>query len=75
MQAVSSLAPLLNARASAITYAGTKDKRARTTQWACVRRREPLQIVRAAKTARNMYVGGFQFREVPLKLGMLQGNR
>ena len=75
MQAVSSLAPLLNAKASAITYAGTKDKRARTTQWACVRRREPLQIVRAAKKARNMYVGGFQFREVPLKLGMLQGNR
>lgn len=75
MQAVSSLAPMLSARASSITYAGTKDKRARTTQWACIRKREPLQIVRAAQKARNMYVGGFQFHEIPLKLGMLQGNR
>lgn len=76
MQAVSSMAPLLNgARASAITYAGTKDKRARTTQWACVRRREPILMVKAAQRLRNMFVGNFQFHDSPLKLGQLQGNR
>lgn len=76
MQAVSSLAPLLNgARASAITYAGTKDKRAKTTQWLCIKRREPSLIVRAAQRLRNINVGNFIFRDTPLKLGQLQGNR
>ncbi|XP_031640468.1 pseudouridylate synthase 7 homolog [Contarinia nasturtii] len=76
MQAVSSLASFLGiSKASAITYAGTKDKRGRTTQWACVRQREPSMIVAAAQKARHMYVGGFTFRDEPLKLGMLQGNR
>lgn len=76
MQAVSSLAPLLNgARASAITYAGTKDKRGKTTQWACIRRREPSLIVSAARRLRSIKVGNFMFRDHPLKLGQLKGNR
>lgn len=77
MQAVSSLAPLLSgARASSITYAGTKDKRAKTTQWACIRKREPSLIVRAAQNLRkNIHVGGFIFKDQPLKLGQLKGNR
>lgn len=76
MQAVSSLAPLLNgARASAITYAGTKDKRGKTTQWACIKRREPAVIVNAARRLKNVNVGNFMFRDQPLKLGQLKGNR
>lgn len=76
MQAVSSLAPLLNgARASSITYAGTKDKRAKTTQWACIRRREPAVVVRAGRRLRNITVGNFMFCDQPLKLGQLKGNR
>lgn len=76
MQAVSTLAPLLSgARASSITYAGTKDKRAKTTQWACIRKREPSQIVKGAQRLRNINVGGFIFKDQPLKLGQLQGNR
>lgn len=76
MQAVSLLAPLLNGtKASAITYAGTKDKRAKTTQWMCVRRREPSLIVRAARRLRNITIGNFAFREQALKLGQLKGNK
>lgn len=75
MQAVSMLAPLINVKAAAITYAGTKDKRGKTTQWMCVRRREPSQIVRAAQRARQMFVGNFTFRDKPLKLGQSLGNR
>lgn len=75
MQAVSMLAPLINVKATAITYAGTKDKRGKTTQWMSVKRREPAQIVRAAQRARKMFVGNFMFREQPLKLGQLHGNR
>lgn len=76
MQAVSMVAPLLNGtKASAITYAGTKDKRAKTTQWMCVRRREPSLIVRAARRLRNITIGNFTFRDQPLKLGQLKGNK
>lgn len=76
MAAVSALAPLLKgARASAISYAGTKDKRARTTQWACIRRREPELIAKAGKRLPNIFVGNFTFKDQPLKLGQLQGNR
>lgn len=76
MQAVSSIAPLLNgARATAITYAGTKDKRGKTTQWLCIRRREPSLIKRAMQRLRNIHAGNFMFRDQPLKLGQLQGNR
>lgn len=76
MQAVASIAPLLNgARATAITYAGTKDKRGKTTQWLCIRRREPSLIKRAMQRLRNIHAGNFMFRDQPLKLGQLQGNR
>lgn len=76
MQAVSSIAPLLNgARATSITYAGTKDKRGKTTQWLCIRRREPSLIKRSVQRLRNIHVGNFMFRDQPLKLGQLQGNR
>lgn len=76
MQAVSSIAPLLNgARATAITYAGTKDKRGKTTQWLCIRRREPSLIKRSVHRLRNIHVGNFMFRDQPLKLGQLKGNR
>lgn len=69
------LAPLLNIKAASLMYAGTKDKRGKTTQWLCVKRREPLQIVKAAQRARQMFVGNFMFCEKPLRLGQLSGNR
>lgn len=75
MQAVTILAPLLSgARPSALTYAGTKDKRGRTTQWTSIRHREPVAIVRAAARLPNIHVGNFSFKAEPLKLGQLQGN-
>lgn len=69
------LASLINVKPASISYAGTKDKRGKTTQWACVKRREPSQIVRAAQRARQMFVGNFVFRDKPLKLGNSLGNR
>lgn len=76
MQAVATLAPLLSgARVSSLTYAGTKDKRGRTTQWVSIRRRDPTAIVKAAARLPNIHVGNFSFKPQPLKLGQLQGNR
>lgn len=76
MQAVATLAPLLSgARVSSLTYAGTKDKRGRTTQWVSIRRRDPAAIVKAAARLPNIHIGNFSFKPEPLKLGHLQGNR
>ena len=58
-----------------IAYAGTKDKRANTSQWFCIKKRDPKTIFRAAQKVQNLFVGNFTFKPETLKLGQLQGNR
>lgn len=60
---------------SVLAYAGTKDKRANTSQWVCIKKRDPKQIAKAAHRLQNMYVGNFTFKPETLKLGQLRGNR
>ncbi|KAJ8598244.1 hypothetical protein CTAYLR_005498 [Chrysophaeum taylorii] len=63
-------------RCKKVGYAGTKDKRAVTTQWATVSKVLPSEILRRGATARPlMRVGNFSFVELPLELGSLGGNR
>lgn len=75
MQAISLLASQLNTRPSQFVYAGTKDKRAKTSQWICIKRTEPAKISGALKRIPNMNVGNFTFKPKPLKLGELIGNQ
>lgn len=75
MKAASDLAHNLNTKVSALAYAGTKDKRGKTTQWFCMRKREPEKIARAAERFPNVHVGNFTFKPETLKLGSLKGNR
>lgn len=58
-----------------MNYAGTKDKRAKTSQLFCVKKRDPQCIARAARDLRYMKIGNFTFKENVLKLGDLKGNR
>lgn len=58
-----------------LAYAGTKDKRANTSQLFCIKKRDPKVITAAAKRVPNMYVGNFTFKPETLKLGQLRGNR
>ncbi|XP_015438631.1 PREDICTED: pseudouridylate synthase 7 homolog [Dufourea novaeangliae] len=74
MDALNQLAMNLRIKSNNFNYAGTKDRRAWTTQWVSLRRMEPLDILRAAKNVRGAYVGNFKFMKKPLKLGMLNGN-
>ncbi|CAK9798539.1 Pseudouridylate synthase 7 homolog [Anthophora plagiata] len=74
MDALNQLAMNLRLKPNNFNYAGTKDRRAWTTQWVCVRKIEPTDILRAAKNVRGAYVGNFKFEKEPLKLGMLKGN-
>lgn len=74
-QATGQLTEILRVSPSAFAYAGTKDRRAKTTQWVSIKRGDPLRIVSAASKNRNMKLGNFCFKPEPLKLGMLRGNR
>lgn len=75
MMAATNLAQNLGVNVSTLSYAGTKDKRGKTTQWMCIRKRDPEKIARAAEKFSNIHVGNFAFKPVPLKLGLLKGNR
>lgn len=75
MKAAADLARNLNANVSSMAYAGTKDKRGKTTQLFCMRKREPIKIIRAASRLNNVHVGNFHFKADTLKLGLLSGNR
>lgn len=74
-QATGQLTDILRVSPSAFAYAGTKDRRAKTTQWVSIKRGDPLRIASAASKNRNMKLGNFCFKPEPLKLGMLRGNR
>lgn len=75
MKAVSDLAGNMNMNAGSMAYAGTKDKRGKTSQLVCMRKREPEKIIRAAERLPQVQVGNFTFKAYTLKLGSLCGNR
>ncbi|XP_013103621.2 pseudouridylate synthase 7 homolog [Stomoxys calcitrans] len=69
------IANKLNLRPSQVNYCGTKDKRAKTTQKFCIKKRTPRQIVGAIKQMYGVKIGNFEFHKEVLKLGQLKGNR
>ncbi|KAG7208471.1 hypothetical protein KM043_014697 [Ampulex compressa] len=74
MDALNQLAMNLRLKPNNFNYAGTKDRRAWTTQYVSVRKVEPGEILKSARAVRGAYVGNFKFAKDPLKLGMLSGN-
>lgn len=75
IQATTLLTENLRCSPSAFAYAGTKDRRAKTTQWVSIRHGDPMRIASAAAKIRNIKLGNFCFKSAPLKLGQLRGNR
>lgn len=75
LQAISNLAYQLKIKPSHFAYAGTKDKRAITSQWICAKKVEPQKICQAAKKTQGVRVGNFKFHADTLRLGDLKGNR
>lgn len=74
MEVLNQLGSILRIRPNNFNYAGTKDRRAQTTQWFSLRRVEPSDIHRACKRIRGAYAGNFKYVTEPLRLGMLSGN-
>lgn len=75
VQAINALSGKSGLKPNLFTYAGTKDKRAKTSQRVSVRRVDPKKLANAAKFCHNIHVGNFEFRKETLKLGQLKGNR
>jgi len=74
MDAISLLSKLLKIKTGTFGFAGTKDRRAVTTQWVSVFRVRAEQLQGLNATLRNLYVGNFKYCKEPLKLGSLSGN-
>ncbi|XP_001603223.2 pseudouridylate synthase 7 homolog [Nasonia vitripennis] len=74
MDALNQIAKVLRLKSSVFNYAGTKDRRAKTTQWISVKKLNPKNIMHGARVVRGAYVGNFKFEKEPLKLGKLDGN-
>lgn len=75
IDALNQLATNLRIRPNNLTYPGTKDRRAWTTQWISLRRVDACDILRACKSIHGAYVGNFKYVKNSLKLGMLRGNQ
>ncbi|KAK6631791.1 hypothetical protein RUM43_013855 [Polyplax serrata] len=68
------LASKLKTKASNFTYAGTKDKRANTTQWVSMWHLDARRLKGINSVTHNMKVGNFIYKNTPLNLGDLKGN-
>lgn len=69
------MASNMNMNPGSLSYAGTKDKRGKTTQLFSMRKRDPEKIKRAAERLPHIHVGNFTFKSDTLRLGLLKGNR
>ncbi|KAI9744129.1 MAG: hypothetical protein M1818_002281 [Claussenomyces sp. TS43310] len=74
MEAVNFLASRLNMPGKKFSFAGTKDRRAVTTQRVSVSRMRAEQIAQANKSLWNAQVGDFSYSKHGLELGELAGN-
>ena len=74
MDAISLLSKLLKIKTGIFGYAGTKDRRAVTTQWVSVYRVRAEMLQGLNASLRNLCVGNFKYCKEPLKLGSLSGN-
>ncbi|KAI9561011.1 hypothetical protein GHT06_011967 [Daphnia sinensis] len=75
MEAVGTIARILKMKSAYFMTAGTKDKRAITSQLVTVNYVEPLRLFNSVKNNTKIAVGNFTFTDKPLQLGNLKGNR
>ena len=74
MECISWLSKQLNIGPKGFQFAGTKDRRAVTTQKVSVYRTMINRMIGAGRTLRNAKIGDFEYQIQPLALGELSGN-
>jgi len=53
-------------------YAGTKDRRGRTSQWVTAKNVEPIRLLNSVRNHDRIHVGNFSYPEEVLHLGDLK---
>ena len=74
MECISWLMKQLKNKPRDFHFAGTKDRRAVTTQRVCVYRIYLDKLISAGRTLRNATLGNFEYKQDKLQLGDLAGN-
>ncbi|KAI8821684.1 pseudouridine synthase [Fimicolochytrium jonesii] len=74
MNAISKIAAYLRMTGKSFSYAGTKDKRAVTTQKVTVSRVMPWRLEQLNKGLRGMQIGDYRPRQTQMTLGESRGN-
>ncbi|XP_003744717.2 pseudouridylate synthase 7 homolog [Galendromus occidentalis] len=75
MEAINAIAGLTRTKPSVFSYAGTKDKRAITTQRVSVYRMKPDYLLGINKRNEKFKIGNVHFAQKQIQLGELTGNR
>nr|XP_053639830.1 pseudouridylate synthase 7 homolog [Cherax quadricarinatus] len=74
VEAINQIAWKARVKPSSFTYAGTKDKRAKTSQLVSIKEVAPQRLWLATKNLRSIHIGNFHFREKPQRLNLQFGN-
>ncbi|XP_076336847.1 pseudouridine synthase 7 [Tachypleus tridentatus] len=74
MDAINNVAAMLKMKTSAFSYAGTKDKRGKTSQQVSVYRVSGERLLNLNGRLRGITIGNIQYKQKPIKLGDLSGN-
>lgn len=75
MDAIGLLAKLLRLKSGLFQYAGTKDRRAKTSQEVTAYRISAEKLLQVNKKLRNIATGNYRYVKDPLRLGDSKGNR
>ncbi|CAH1389798.1 unnamed protein product [Nezara viridula] len=67
------LSKKLRLKANCFTYAGTKDRRAITTQRMCIKRKRAEELEQLS--IRGIKIGNYEYKSKSLRLGELSGNK
>lgn len=74
MDCCSQIANFLRIHPKRITIAGTKDKRGITCQKVCLSGVTKPKVLGIVKDLRRIYMGNLEYKDEPLRLGLLKGN-
>ncbi|KAK0389330.1 hypothetical protein NLU13_2905 [Sarocladium strictum] len=74
MDAINQLSKVINIKPQLIAYAGTKDRRASTAQRCSIRNGRERTLANANSKLRGIVTGDYEYSDMPVWLGQLQGN-
>ncbi|CEJ89406.1 hypothetical protein VHEMI05250 [[Torrubiella] hemipterigena] len=74
MDAINQIARMMRIKPQSIGYAGTKDRRASTTQRCSIRRTHPKSLSGLNGKLWGMSTGDYEYNDEPIHLGQLLGN-